>query len=170
MFENSVFLIIVLIIFLLYVILKGYLMVAKYKQYNNICLCNDTCRCKIGGCKCMTGGGESMANWVNNEISPEPVYSYYSSNYSNMPKSIIGFHYTNWCGYCKRMWPIWNKVKSNLEGKVMFIENEESPGNKTPGVTSYPTIISYRNGVANKYTGGYDYEQLRTWILKAVHV
>lgn len=83
---------------------------------------------------------------------------------------VVGLHYVDWCGYCKRMRPVWDKVRDELSGPeysgITFVENNEDL-RPTPGVVGYPTIIRMRNGKAEQYAGRADGEQLKDFILNA---
>lgn len=81
---------------------------------------------------------------------------------------VVGLHYTDWCGYCKQMKPVWFQLKKELEngefsGVVMIENNEEVK--RTAGVNSYPTIYKMRNGKMIRYKGRADYNQLREFVL-----
>ena len=100
---------------------------------------------------------------------PQPVLSYYKSlPESTSDKIVIGMHFTNWCGYCKQMKPVWQEVKASLKmegnGGVLMFENDEE-ASPTQGVDSYPTIIKYQGGKARRYRGRADYDELRKFIL-----
>lgn len=102
---------------------------------------------------------------------PAPVLSYYKSLPADKFGSgnmVIGLHFTNWCGYCKQMKPVWQEVKASLkmEGNsaVTMFENDEEE-TPTQGVDSYPTIIKYQEGKARRYRGRADYDELRKFIL-----
>ena len=102
---------------------------------------------------------------------PKPVHSYYktSPQKHNAEEPIVGgLHYTDWCGYCKRMKPSWYELKKNLSGAefsaVVMFENDED-ANPTAGVSSYPSIFKMRNGLVEKYHGRSGYDQLRAFIL-----
>lgn len=104
----------------------------------------------------------------NYNVVPRPVISYYKYAAPTNDNIVVGLHYTNWCGYCKLMKPIWDQVKLNLAGyNVVFLENDEELA-KTPGISSYPTIIRYYKGEARQYEGRADYDTLRSWILNPV--
>ena len=77
---------------------------------------------------------------------------------------VITLHYTNWCGYCKRMKPIWAAVKAAGRTGVRFVEIDEDV-TKTPGITGYPTITKV-DELGRKYTynGPADYDALLTWV------
>jgi thiol-disulfide isomerase/thioredoxin len=76
----------------------------------------------------------------------------------------IYLHYTNWCGYCKKMKPVWAQVKEALKDSgLQFIEVDEDIA-KTPGVNSYPTILMLdENGYRHQYPGWIEFESLRAW-------
>jgi len=102
---------------------------------------------------------------------PESVLSYYKSLETEKygeAKIVVGFHYTNWCGYCKQMKPVWQEVKASLNNSnfssVVMLENDEEK-NPTQGVSMYPTIIKYQDGKARRYKGRYDFDELRSFIL-----
>ena len=113
----------------------------------------------------------------NPNVVPQAVVSYYKKYNNDLVRNdrqnniVVGFHYTNWCGYCQLMKPVWEQVKQNLScgdySGIILLENDETK-NPTPGVDSYPTIIRYQNGSARKYKGHADYQELRTWILNPV--
>lgn len=119
-----------------------------------------THRCKSEG---FTGDGNVVS---------EPISSYYKSFRSDQygkDAMVVGLHYTDWCGYCKLMKPVWNKLKDDLSkdpnySGIMFVENNEEE-NPLRGISGYPTIIRYRGGKAQKYDGRAEYEQLKRFVL-----
>lgn len=108
----------------------------------------------------------------NLNVVDQPVISYYKTFTKEQygPNAIVvGLHYTDWCGYCKLMKPVWNELKEELTkdpkySGIVMIENDEQ-AKPTRGITGYPTIIRYRGGKAEKYKGRADYQQLRAFIL-----
>lgn len=112
-----------------------------------------------------SGEGESI------NVMPESSSEMYADNamketfvshINNVRK--IYFHYTNWCGFCKRMKPIWAEVKDALKDTEMeFYEIDEDIA-KTPGVNGYPTILMIdEHGYRQQYPGEIDFEKLRNW-------
>ena len=87
------------------------------------------------------------------------LYFARKENYSGRP--IVVLHYTNWCGWCKKMKPIWEKVKA-ANPNMTFQEVDEDKA-KNPWIKSYPTILLYTNKV-HKYEGGPDFEKLNAWV------
>jgi thiol-disulfide isomerase/thioredoxin len=76
----------------------------------------------------------------------------------------VYLHYTNWCGFCTKMKPVWAQVKETLaESAIEFYEVDEDVA-KTPGVNGYPTILMIdENGYRHQYPGGSDFTTLREW-------
>lgn len=105
-------------------------------------------------------------------VVPMPIKSYYKS-YSQKDYGadtiIVGLHYTDWCGYCKLMKPVWYELKQQLANSqysaIIMFENDEQV-KPTPGVDGYPTIFKMRNGMVTKYKGRADIDQLRSFILE----
>lgn len=112
----------------------------------------------------------------DSNIKDLPVQSYYKEvpaakfgkNYI-----IVQYHWTNWCGYCKRMRPIWDQVRAALSGPnydgITFQENDED-ASPTAGVNSYPTIYKIMNGVKYQYSSRADPQELMNFILNVKNV
>ncbi len=124
-------------------------------------------------------GGTATENFAYSDprIKPGPKYStwidpkFIQSTWPGPPETVVGFHFTNWCGFCKSMKPIWERVKKRLStpgSKIKFVENDEEK-NSTPSIDSVPAIIMYRDGVMHKYDGTQDEEKLIQWILTVTH-
>jgi len=79
----------------------------------------------------------------------------------------VTLHYTNWCGACKLMKPVWAQVKYAAEGSgITFVEIDEDVAH-TPGITGYPTILMVTEGGRTiKYDGRSNFAQLRNWVLQ----
>jgi len=78
----------------------------------------------------------------------------------------VTLHHTQWCPACKRIKPVWDEVKSRLQGRpISMIENDEDKS-PTEGVRAYPTIyLLDEYGKRYQYHGGPDIEQLMRFIL-----
>ncbi len=90
------------------------------------------------------------------------------------PDIIIGFHFTNWCIYCKDVKSKWGdvinelrKINSKKDGKKYAVValNEERHRNLT--ITTIPTIILYdtANKTTDKYHGKSKPKKILKWIL-----
>lgn len=103
---------------------------------------------------------------VNDPIMP--YYRTFDARSQGQHSIVVTLHYTDWCSYCKRMKPVWEKVKQSLSGPqysgITFVENDEDKF-PTVGVESYPTIVKLREGKARKYLGRADFDQIRKFIL-----
>lgn len=101
---------------------------------------------------------------VQGELTGEPNLQaeHFTSQINNTRR--VYLHYTDWCGYCKKMKPIWAQVKETLaESMIQFYEIDEDVA-KTPGVNGYPTILMIdENGYRHQYPGGIEFESLRAW-------
>lgn len=110
-----------------------------------------------------TGEGSSIN--VAPEESPDgPIAKETFVDHINNIRRVY-FHYTNWCGYCKQMKPVYAEVKAVLKDTgVEFYEIDEDIA-KTPGVNSYPTILMIdEHGFRHQYPGQIDFESLRSWV------
>ncbi|QJX70862.1 hypothetical protein F-liban_93 [Faustovirus] len=86
-------------------------------------------------------------------------------------RKTVMMYYTNWCGYCKQMKPIWEAVKIRMKQEddtIIFNENNEEKS-PTPGISAYPTIFVYVDRVAYRYEGGPDAERLYNFILNPIN-
>ncbi|AMN83811.1 thioredoxin [Faustovirus] len=85
-------------------------------------------------------------------------------------RKTVMLYYTNWCGYCKQMRPIWEAVKIRMKQEddtIIFNENDEDKS-PTPGINAYPTVIMYVDRRAYRFPGGNDSEKLYNWILNPI--
>ena len=72
--------------------------------------------------------------------------------------------YAPWCGHCKKLEPEWNKVGSELKGKVKVAKVDATANTNLAsrfGVSGYPTLKFFpagltRDGDALPYDGARD--------------
>jgi len=104
-----------------------------------------TCCCNGGQDKCGCGCAEALA--VN-------------------ATRTVHLHYTNWCGACAHMKPVWAQVKAAAAGSgIKFMEIDEDVAH-TPGVTRYPTIMMINeHGRTSLYNGPASAPALQAWIM-----
>lgn len=89
-------------------------------------------------------------------------------------------YYAPWCGFCKRLAPIWaelatNVKTNNLGFKVAKIDCTQNSGVcSSANVHGYPTIKLYVNGQVHQYTGERTIEAFTSFVAEkkgdAVHV
>jgi thiol-disulfide isomerase/thioredoxin len=121
-------------------------------------------------CSCMSKLMKKDSFVPDDNISDGSILSYYKTlnkTNSNQNEIVIGLHYTDWCGYCKLMKPVWQQVKNDLaktHPNVVMVENDEQ-ANPTRGISAYPTIVKFRGGKGRTYKGRADYQQLKEFIL-----
>lgn len=126
----------------------------------------------LTGCPCGCGSASSL--WCKHTSNqPESFGDAMQSEAAmvSLPdpedKPTIYYHYTAWCGYCKKMKPLWDEVKAEMSNDAFFLANDEDQ-TQTPGVNSYPTIIAHMNGEKIKYDGGYNKKELLAFVRNAV--
>ena len=65
-------------------------------------------------------------------------------------KPTIMLFYVDWCGYCKKFMPDWNKLSGSMANEANFLKldgDKETDMAKKYNVERYPTIIKvYKNG------------------------
>ncbi len=80
--------------------------------------------------------------------------------------SEITLYYTEWCGYCKLMKPVYFKLKKNLANHGITFKEVDCDKVSVPFVTGYPTIIKTgTDGKRVKYEGGADYNDLMRFVI-----
>lgn len=62
-------------------------------------------------------------------------------------------YYTNWCGYCRRLKPIYSQVASEMKGKHVLVamdmeKPENSAARRKYNITGFPTILYFDNTIA----------------------
>lgn len=77
---------------------------------------------------------------------------------------VVTLYYADWCPYCQRMKPVWNRVKSENQTPWMIFREVDGDVQDTPGISGYPTVRAVVSGVTYQYPGGADYNKLSSWI------
>ena len=91
--------------------------------------------------------------------------------YSNCPYHSVSFvgrngmvkFFQTWCGHCTRMAPDWDKLSKEVHPSVFIYDvncGDEADLCQENGVSGYPTIKYYQNGVEHKYEGGRGFNDL----------
>lgn len=102
-------------------------------------------------------------------------------------KIIVQLHSTDWCKFCQKMKPIWEKATLRITNdpkfsdKFLFLEQNQDECN-SPGIKTVPAIFKFIDGendslcsqndqhpqpVLKKYENVYDVDELYNWILSA---
>lgn len=73
--------------------------------------------------------------------------------------------YTDWCGPCKALTPIFQSLSDEMGGQYSFVKlngDSEPQLQKNLHITGYPTIIFMKDGSeAGRHVGGASKDQLR---------
>ncbi|MHA1580180.1 MAG: thioredoxin [Candidatus Freyarchaeota archaeon] len=99
---------------------------------------------------------------------PTGVIHLNSTKFAEMVKNsrvpvIVDFS-ARWCGPCRMMEPIFDRLASDFAGKVIFgrVDIDEEPGiARAFGITAVPTFIIFRQGKpVERILGAVGYDQL----------
>lgn len=101
----------------------------------------------------------------------ETNYTSFTKNILKKDKGIIVVDfYATWCGPCKQMEPILNKVAKEFAGQISFYRVDVDKNQRwttSLGISAIPTLIFYKKGKIKKVeTGLLDYTQLKNLILE----
>lgn len=82
-----------------------------------------------------------------------------------LDKTVVLFHYADWCPYCIEMKGPWNEVKFKLlkDNHYIFDEHNEEQC-KTIGVNVVPTIFKIKGKKVCKYSGPKTLSALEEWV------
>ncbi len=138
------------------------------------CGCWRWCSCKCRNCSCSTS--EHMYGFDPRNIDiARSIESFvgisgsHGGRFVNL-KRTVHLHYTDWCGACKLMKPVWEQVKVAVSGSGVTFDEINEDNAKTPGISGYPTILMLdERGHTIKYSGGPDFETLRNWVVAPNH-
>ena len=83
---------------------------------------------------------------------------------------IINYN-ASWCGWSKKLEPVWQKVMSTYENRpvdVIDLKCDESDNKKQmcnqAGIGGFPTIMGIVGGQKHTYQGDRSYDSLCSWI------
>ena len=91
---------------------------------------------------------------------------------SNIP--VVAKFFATWCGPCKMIAPVFEKLSQEFENQVKFIEIDVDDCDKISDdyyVSSVPTFIIFKNNEEfNRTSGALSYEQLENFIKSATAI
>jgi thioredoxin 1 len=80
--------------------------------------------------------------------------------------------YADWCGPCRMLTPVLERVAKEIEGKAKIIKVDTDKAEKTASsfrITSIPTLILFKDGKeVERVVGLRDEQSLKSMILKAL--
>ena len=71
--------------------------------------------------------------------------------YMNEGKAVLVDYWAPWCGYCRRIAPMYDKVAQQYEGRLMVAKvniDEEPELARRERIEVIPTLVLYQNGEA----------------------
>ena len=85
--------------------------------------------------------------------------------------TLVDFHAT-WCGPCKMMSPILDKLKSEMGSQVRILKIDVDKNQEVANtfkVRGVPTFVLFKNGeILWRQSGGMDYNTLKNKITQAI--
>jgi thiol-disulfide isomerase/thioredoxin len=85
-------------------------------------------------------------------------------------RTTVTLYKTEWCGFCKQMKPVFDKVAADCAGKNIDFKVVDCDVEDHPEIRSYPTIVlTDEMGKSYTYKRMADYQQLLAFVLSPVH-
>ena len=93
----------------------------------------------------------------------------FNNSLTQADKCVLVLFHADWCGYCKKFMPTWNKAQSTLQSSDVVLKDFEADADKEVmkenGVSSYPTLKMFKkNGEVIEYEGDRSLEDLDRFI------
>lgn len=87
---------------------------------------------------------------------------------TNHELPVVVDFWADWCGPCKMMAPVFERVAAQYASSVRFakVDTEHEPTlSQRYGIRSIPTLILFKNGVeADRISGALDAAGLKSWL------
>jgi len=83
--------------------------------------------------------------------------------------------YAPWCGHCKAMAPAWGQLGDEYSGSSSVVIGdvdctEQQDLCSKHGVSGYPTLKYWKDGEKHDYSGGRDFEGLKSFVVDNLQV
>ena len=78
--------------------------------------------------------------------------------------------YADWCGPCKMLEPMMEKIEEEFEGKVVFVKLDVDSNPSTSqeyGITGIPAVKLFKDGkVVDEFVGLQSEDMIKQWLNK----
>ena len=137
---------------------KQHMVCPECASVNRVPAEKDASAAKCGNCKKPLFNGHSVA--ATAQTFPKHVEK------SDIP--VVVDFWAEWCGPCKMMAPVYERVAAELEPQFRFlkVDTEAEPALAAKyGIRSIPTLMVFKRGaIAAQRAGASDAQSLKNWL------
>lgn len=85
---------------------------------------------------------------------------------NNAKNRKIVFYYTEWCGYCNKFKPTWERIEKDVKNITTLKIDCDKYKNiaENNNITEFPTLILYSGQDKTKYEGDFTYESVMNFV------
>lgn len=123
----------------------------------------------VSGAKASASSAQQSSNSVS--LIKDITDADFSKEVLNYKGVVLVDFWSSGCAPCKKIEPVIEKVAQDYKGKVKFVKMREDVSKKTVaayGITSYPFIGFFKNGVAEGYVEGFNASSSEADIRRAI--
>lgn len=123
----------------------------------------------VSGAKASASSAQQSSNSVS--LIKDITDADFSKEVLNYKGVVLVEFWSYGCAPCKKIEPVIEKVAQDYKGKVKFVKMREDVSKKTVaayGITSYPFIGFFKNGVAEGYVEGFNASSSEANIRRAI--